>query len=100
LLQGFGQIRGSLPNFFEQPHILNGDCRLVGESFDKGNLLRCEWPDFEPIDKYDAQQVIAFENWHSEHCPDRLNVFRPKGVLGIGLHIGDVDCSAFERGAT
>ena len=31
------------PEFFEQPHVLDGDHRLVGEGFKQGDLLVGEW---------------------------------------------------------
>ena len=36
---GACQFVGSLIQFFEQPHVLDGDDRLVGEGLEKGNLL-------------------------------------------------------------
>ena len=39
LLQGFAEIAGALAQFVEQPHVLDGDHRLVGEGAHQLNLL-------------------------------------------------------------
>ena len=39
MLQGLAQFCIALLDFFEQPHVFNGDHRLVGESFKKCDLL-------------------------------------------------------------
>src|SRR5262249_54943182 len=39
MFQRFAQLRIPLLNFFEQSHVLDGDHRLVGESFEKRDLL-------------------------------------------------------------
>ena len=39
LLQSFAQIRVALLEFFEQPHVLDGDHGLGGESFEERDLL-------------------------------------------------------------
>ena len=38
-LDGFNQLARAFLQFLEQPHVLDGDHRLVGESFEKSNLL-------------------------------------------------------------
>ena len=39
LLQRLGKIAVALLQFFEQPHVLDGDHRLVGEGFQQRNLF-------------------------------------------------------------
>src|SRR5690348_8882094 len=39
MLQGFAQFCVALAEFLEQPHILNGNDGLVGEGFQKSDLL-------------------------------------------------------------
>ncbi len=39
MLQSLSQLRITLLQFFEQPHVLNGDDRLVGEGFKQCDLL-------------------------------------------------------------
>ena len=39
MLQGLAQFCVALLEFFEQPHVLDGDHRLVGEGFEKRDLL-------------------------------------------------------------
>src|SRR3954468_22181647 len=45
-----GLVLQGLLGFVEQPHILDGDHRLVRESGDQLYLLVAEWPDFPSID--------------------------------------------------
>ena len=40
------QFVGSLVQFFKQPHVFDGDHRLVGEGFEQGDLLVREGTDF------------------------------------------------------
>jgi hypothetical protein len=42
MLQGLVQFRIALLEFLEQPHVLYGDHRLVGESFEQFDLRRRE----------------------------------------------------------
>ena len=39
MLQRLAQFRVALLQFFEQPHVLDGDDRLVGEGFEQCDLL-------------------------------------------------------------
>ena len=43
MLQSLAQFRIALLEFLEQPHVLDGDDGLVGESFKKLNLLIGKW---------------------------------------------------------
>ena len=45
MLQRLAQFRVALLQFFEQPHVLDGDDRLIGESFEESDLLVCERSD-------------------------------------------------------
>ena len=44
MLQGFAQFCVALLHFFEQPHVLDGDHRLIGEGLEKSDLLVGERP--------------------------------------------------------
>ena len=46
MLQGLAQFRIALLNLFEQPDVLDGDHRLVGEGFEQRDLLLGEGTDF------------------------------------------------------
>ena len=43
MLQGLAQFSVALAEFLEQAHVLNGDHRLVGEGFEKRDLLIGKW---------------------------------------------------------
>ena len=50
MLQRLAQFCVALLNLFEQPHVLDGDDRLVGEGFKKRDLLFCEGTDLRSAD--------------------------------------------------
>ena len=50
MLQGLAQFRVALLEFLEQPHVLDGDHRLIGESFEQRNLFFREWTDFRVVE--------------------------------------------------
>src|SRR5262245_25696536 len=49
------------------------------------------------IHSQSAQQVIAFEYWYCENCPEFLE--SAVRIFWISSHVGDVDGPAFQRGA-
>ena len=50
LLQRFGEIISALPQFVQQPCVLDGDDGLGGEVLNQCDLLVGERPNFLPID--------------------------------------------------
>ena len=58
LFQRLGQIVGALAQFLEQPRVLDGDHRLLGEVGDEIDLLVGEWPDFLAVDRDGADQLV------------------------------------------
>jgi hypothetical protein len=40
---------------------------LVGKGLDQGYLFVREWPDLQVVNRYDAEQGIAFKDGHGEH---------------------------------
>src|SRR4029077_15763695 len=62
MLQGLAQLFIALLQLFEQPHVLDGDHRLIGESFQESNLFFGERTDFSSPD-VDS----AYRNSFSEH---------------------------------
>ena len=46
MLQGLAQFGVALVEFFKQPHVLDGDYRLIGESFDQRDLFVGERANF------------------------------------------------------
>src|SRR6516165_990616 len=57
LLQRLSKIVCALPQFVEQPRVLDSDDRLRGEVLDHSNLLVREWPDFLAENRYGADQL-------------------------------------------
>src|SRR4030095_4001001 len=46
MLQGLAQFCVALLDFLEEPHVFDGNYRLVGKGFEKRDLLVGEWTDF------------------------------------------------------
>ena len=51
MLQGLAQFRVAFLDLFEQSHVLDGDYRLVGEGFEKSDLLFRERSNFRATNK-------------------------------------------------
>ena len=51
MLQSFAQFRVALAEFVEQPHVFDGDDRLVGEGFKKSDLFVRERTNFGAANK-------------------------------------------------
>ena len=50
LLQRLSEIVGALAQFIEQPRVLDGNYRLIGEVLDQRYLLVGKGANFQPID--------------------------------------------------
>jgi hypothetical protein len=69
LLKGFAEVIGTLPQFLEQPCVLDSDDRLVGEILDQLDLLVGERPDFLAVNDNRADQLVFLEHRHEQHGP-------------------------------
>src|SRR5262249_58989700 len=49
------------------------------------------------INSQDAEQVIAFQDWHPENCSDFLDIFASIRIFRISEDIGNVDRSPVKR---
>ena len=75
----------------EQPHVLDGDHRLVGKGFDELNLLIGERLNFKLVEDNDAEDVISPEHGHAKFRADGIDVSLRVAVLGIRLEVGNMD---------
>src|SRR5215813_516091 len=69
MLQGFAQFCIALLNLLEQPHILDGDHSLVGESFKKSDLLVRERPDLCSADHNGPDWNAFSKQWCDKNRP-------------------------------
>ena len=99
LLQRLTEIVGALLHLVEQPHVLDRDHCLVGESFDQRDLLVGERFDLELVDLDGAHQLIVLEHRHRHTRADRVHIAGYVTVFGVSLNIGDLDRPALKRGA-
>ena len=81
----------------EQPCVLDGDGRLVGESLHQGDLALGERPDLVSHDIDRAEQLVRPEHGNRNHGAEGTYLPRAKGVLGIGADIVDMDRAPLER---
>ena len=95
--QDLGRRRLLLQRLFrlvEQPHVLDGDDRLVGEGLEELDLLVGERPHLGPPDGDRPDGLGPAEQRNGEHCPETVGP-RKGTALGVfvnlGLQIGDVD---------
>src|SRR4029453_13130864 len=70
LFQGLGEITVTLLQFLEQSHVLDCDYGLVGEGFQKSNLLIGKWADFKATNKNCADRCPLTEQRSTENSPD------------------------------
>ena len=99
LLQRLLEVARLRLHLVEQARVLDRDGSLVRESLDLSDLPFRERRNRQEVEQQDAQQVIAFEYRHGEQRPESLDVFRTEGKFWISHDIGNVDRSAFKRGA-
>src|SRR5262245_49826405 len=66
MLQGIAQLYVSVLQFFEQPHVLDGDHCLISEGLEKRDLLFSEGTNFRASDKNDADCNPLSQQWCSQ----------------------------------
>src|SRR5262249_28238482 len=77
-------------DFIEQPHVLDRDCRLVGERLDERDLLVSERLEFQSVDGDGSNEVVPFQHRDGERRADWPLVSHSIGILGIALDVRDV----------
>src|SRR5262249_2312837 len=69
MFQGFTQFCIALLQFLEQPHVLDGDHRLVGKGLQKSDLLGSERTRLDSSNKDRAERCTLAEQWDSQPSP-------------------------------
>ena len=67
MLQCLAQFRVTFPEFLEQPHVLNGDHRLVGEGFEESDLLLSERIDYRTANKNGPNRNLFAQEWYGKY---------------------------------
>ena len=90
--------------FLEQPHVLDGDDRLVGEGFEKPNLLFSERFHFCTPDENRSDGNTFSEKWCAEHGAAPITGgtrFREwKFLVQVCLYIVNMDEPSVDHGST
>ena len=88
-------------DFVEQPHVLDRDHRLVGEGRDQLDLLVGERPHLGARQRENADRHAFAQHRNAEHGAKTAQLLRfGERVFRVGQHIGNMDDSAFEQGAS
>ncbi len=93
LLQGLGQLAVPSPQLLEQPHVLDGDDRLVGEGLEQRDLLVCERDRLAPR-RHDHPDGLSVTNHrHDEQASDAQHLHARPLRLGerrLGIRIREI----------
>ena len=94
-----GLLLQRLPQFIEQPRVLDGDDGLSGEALHECDLLASEGAHFRSVDADGTDQFIVFEHRHCDkaaragHPDEELRVPRVSLIGRVLGHIGSLDRS-------
>src|SRR5262245_20513390 len=93
-----GECLVLLLQYLEEPDVLDGNDRLVGERLDKLDLPVRKGPDFGPPDRNHPRQCALPEHWDTESRSNSSQLVGGDPVLGIRENVRDVDGPALDRG--
>ncbi len=100
LLQRFGQFARARLHRVEQPHVLDGDHRLVGKGLDQFDLLLRERPHGSAMHGEQADGESFSQQRHHEDC---AKASQPRGfmhgVFGVGKNIGNLNRLSLQHNA-
>src|SRR5260370_309331 len=87
-------------NLVEQPHVLDGNYRLVGESRDKLDFLLRKRPHYGPRQSNNANWVSLSQERHTKHGAKGVKFDKfGHGVFRIALSVWNVNYLALEHGS-
>src|SRR5215471_16373486 len=95
---GFRERLVLLLQFSEQPHVLDGDDRLVGKGLEEGDLLVGEWTEPQPRDPDRANGATLMQERDGYLASHAALPCDRSGELDRLLEIRDVDNGAVEDG--
>ena len=101
LLQRFAQIVGAPAQLIQQPRVLDGDDRLVGERRHQVDLFRGKW--LRPVSPYKdhSDDLSLTQERDAQRSPITGNLLgiTPR-IFRVRQHIEDVNHSSLQRGAS
>ena len=87
-----GLLFQRLVEFLEQPHVLDGDHRLIGKGFDQRNLALCEGLHLAPPHAQGTDRRTILKQRHREDGSiAELTLIADENILRIVVHIFDMD---------
>src|SRR5262249_46071467 len=93
---GPGLLPQGLPQFIEQPRVLNRDYSLVGESGDQLGLLVGKWVRLSAAKRKDTDRRSLRQEWHAQGPSVSCRfLMKRRPVIGIGQYVRNMDCPAF-----
>ena len=97
----FLELAALVLDFIEQPHVLDGDRRLVGEGGHQLDLLVRERANLQARQCQEADRDALAQHRHPERSTKAAQPLRlGEGEVRIRLHVGNVDSRAFEQHAS
>ena len=101
MLQGLAQFSVAFLDFLEQPDVLDGDNRLVGERFQQGDLLIRKRPDLGAADMNHANGLPSRISGVASavRIPLMASCGLREFLLGFYAHIMNMDRLPFEYGS-
>src|SRR5262249_2711761 len=100
MFERLGKLARSLLHLLEQPHILDRDYRLIGESLDQLDLLLSERVNLGTRQEHRADRVSVAQQRYAERgakVPPSLRF--DQSELRIGQNVGDVNRPGFQHGS-
>src|SRR5262249_22617667 len=86
--------------FSEQPRVLDGNDRLVGEGLEQGDLLLGELSRLGPVDGDHSDRRSVAEHWHPDNASKTAEERILARVLRIGEQIRKLDDTSTENSAS
>src|SRR5260370_25326639 len=84
----------------EQPHVLDGDDRLIGEGRYQLDLLVCEWPYLGARQGQNADRDALAQHRNTKNSTISVESSRLEGVFWINLYVVNMNRSPFEQRAS
>src|SRR5262249_15010577 len=99
IVERFLDLTRACLHLVEQPHVFDGNHRLIGEGLDQLDLLVGERPHVGAGEAQHAYWDALAQHGNSEHGahPGPNPV---ESEVRVGIHIGDLNSTAFEQGTS
>src|SRR5438132_7704492 len=99
MFERFAELARARLHLVEQPHVLDRDDRLVGESRDKLDFLLRKRPHYRPRQSNDPNRVSLSQERHTKHSAKGVKLDKfGHSVFRIALSVWNVNYLALKHG--